>query len=239
MRDNLGASSSDLLEETHMQSSEVYVYGSGATTRQVKIIDKSKRAFDTSGEAVKSLELTLRKPRSACKHTMLRIRGFFYALWLLCFKHHGIPPRQGTRYSYFLGFAVFTALDILLTAITCLHMFSPIDNWKVIGIPFFFISPGVTLLGPFCGFLACIIASPNMLKFQASANATAVLLNYPLTLAVMFYVKHEPFYNALIIVLWFNKISLSFCGAKVRQHLINPAFIRNATKIEDRFNLFV
>jgi len=166
----------------------------------------------------------------------MRCRGFWYSLWILCFKHHGIPPKAGSRYSIFLGFAVFVALDLLLTAVTCMHMFHPLDNWQLIGIPFFFIAPGATILGPLFGIIACIVASPKMLKFQASANATAVLLNYPLTLAVMFSVKHEPFYNALIIVLWFNKICLSFCGAKVREHLLNPGFIANANKIEDRFN---
>ena len=118
-------------------------------------------------------------------------------------------------------------------------MFRPLDNWKTIGIPFFFISPGAAVLGPICGFLATIAASANLLKFQASANATAVLLNYPLTVAAMIWLDNEPFYIALVVILWFNKILLSFCGSKVRQHLLNPAFIRNAAKIEDRFNMFV
>ena len=30
-----------------------------------------------------------------------------------------------------------------------------------------------------------------------------------------------------------------FFGAKVRQHLLNPGFCRNESKIEDRFNVFV
>lgn len=222
-----------------MQSSEIYIYGSSESSRSVKIVDKSKRAFDISNDAVKSLELTLRKSRSSCKHKMLRFRGFLYAFWVLCFKHHGIPPKAGTRYTYFLGFAIFIALDTLLTAITTMHMFHPLDNWKSIGIPFFFIMPTVSMLGPLAGILGCIFGSPKLLKLQASANATAVLLNYPLTLAIMFWIKDEPFYIALVVMLWFNKICLSFFGAKVRQHLINPGFCRNETKIEDRFNVFV
>lgn len=51
--------------------------------------------------------------------------------------------------------------------------------------------------------------------------------------------QDEAFYIALIIILWFNKICISFFGAKVRQHLINPGFSRNVEKIEDRFNIFV
>ena len=52
-------STSDILEETNMESSEVFIYGSGKESQQVKIIDKSKRAFDISSDAVKSLELAI------------------------------------------------------------------------------------------------------------------------------------------------------------------------------------
>lgn len=164
VRGNMGESEMDLLEETHMQSSEVFIYGSGDSSSKVKIVDKSKRAFDISNDAVKSLELTLRKPRSTCKHKMLRFRGFWYALWVLCFKHHGIPPKAGTRFSYFLGFAIFIALDTLITAITCMHMFHPLTNWRTLGIPYFFLAPGASLLGPLTGIIGCIVASPRLLK---------------------------------------------------------------------------
>ena len=40
------------------------------------------------------------------------------------------------------------------------------------------------------------------------------------------------------MLLWFNKITLSYFGAKVRQHLINPGFTKNITKIEERFNTY-
>lgn len=147
---------------------------------------------------------------------MLRFRAWWYGLWILFFKHHGIPPKSGTRYNYFLGFAIFIALDILMTLNVCFHMFNPMENWTTFGIPYFFIAPAATVAGPVIGVLACLCASPKMLKMQASVNATAVLMNYPLTLAVMFAQKDEPFYIALIILLWFNKICLSFFGAKVR-----------------------
>merc|ERR1712003_597077 len=237
-RDGIQESQMDLLEETNMESSEVYIYGEGGESKSVKIIDKSKRAFDISNDAVKSLELALQKPRGGCKYKWTRCRGWWYSLWILFFKHHGIPPKSGTRYQYFLGFAVFLALDTLLNLNLCFHMFQPLDNWKTLGIPFFFIAPAVTVIGPILGILACIFASPRMLKLQASANATAVLLNYPLTLAVMFVINDEPFYIAITILLWFNKICISFFGAKVRQHLINPGFCRNAEKIEELFNSY-
>jgi len=180
-------SNTELLDETNMESSEVYIYGSGQSSKEVKIVDKSKRAFDISGDAVKSLELALQKPRTSCKNKCLRFRGWWYALWILFFKHHGIPPKAGTRYQYFLGFAIFLALDTLMTLNICFHMFQPLDNWEKLGIPYFFISPAVTVLGPICGIIGCLFAAPRILKFQASVNATSVLLNYPLTLAVMIY----------------------------------------------------
>lgn len=54
----------------------------------------------------------------------------------------------------------------------------------------------------------------------------------------MIYQADEPFYISMLIWLWFNKICISFFGAKVRQHLINPGFCRNAEKIEERFNSY-
>ena len=59
-------STSDILEETNMEASEVFIYGSGSSAQQVKIIDKSKRALDISPDAVASLELALQKPRTSC-----------------------------------------------------------------------------------------------------------------------------------------------------------------------------
>jgi len=47
-------------------------------------------------------------------------------------------------------------------------------------------------------------------------NAAAVLLNYPATLALMIYNADEAVYIAVVVTLWFNKIALSFVGAKVR-----------------------
>lgn len=184
-RGEMAESTTELLSETNMESSEVFIYGDGGSAKQVKIVDKSKRAFDLSNDAVKSLELALLKPRTSCKHKMLRFRAFWYGLWILFFKHHGIPPKSGTRYQYFFGFALFIALDVLLTINVCFHMFNPLDNWKTFGIPYFFVTPGVTVLGPLMGIIACLLGSPRMLKMQASVNATAVILNYPITLAVM------------------------------------------------------
>ena len=43
----------------------------------------------------------------------------------------------------------------------------------------------------------------------------------------------------VVALLWVNKILLSYLGGKVRQHLLNPAFAKNETKIEERlYNLY-
>lgn len=147
-----------------MEESEVYIYGSGEASQQVKIIDKNKRAYDISNDSVKRLELSLQKPRTSCKHKCLRFKAWWYAIWILFFKHHGIPPKSGTRYQYFLGFAIFLALDTLMTMNICFHMFQPVENWKVYGIPYFFISPLVSVLGPLLGIMGSVFASAKTLK---------------------------------------------------------------------------
>ena len=88
-------------------------------------------------------------------------------------------------------------------------------------------------MAPICGTLGAIFGSADLLKSQSSMNAAAVLLNYPLTLAVMLFKGDEAVYISVVVLLWFNKIAISFVGAKVRQHLINPGFIKNEQKFKD------
>ena len=47
-----------LLSETNMQESEIFIHGTDKT-QSVKIIDKSKRAFDISPDSTKGLELAI------------------------------------------------------------------------------------------------------------------------------------------------------------------------------------
>ena len=78
------------------QESQVYIHGAPERTRSVKIIDKSKRAFDISLESTKSFELAIWKPRNSCKYRIRNIKAFFISLWTLMFRHHGIPPNADT-----------------------------------------------------------------------------------------------------------------------------------------------
>ena len=66
-------------------------------------------------------------------------------------------------------------------------------------------------------------------------NRSAVLVNYPLTLACLLWHRADPFYVAIVILLVVNKMLISFAGSKVRLHLLNPSFAKNYEKIQDRF----
>ena len=74
----------------------------------------------------------------------------------------------------------------------------------------------MTFFGPIFGTIGAFTGSPSALKLQSSFNCTAVLVNYPLTLAAMLKFGSDPFYVAVLILLWFNKITISYTGAKIR-----------------------
>ena len=99
--------------------------------------------------------------------------------------------------------------------------------------------PAITILSPFVGILACVAGSPRLIQIQSSFNATAVLANYPLTLLLQIDLGDGAIYIAILVLLWFNKILLSYFGAKVRLHLLNPAYNKNLKKIEGRFRNMV
>ena len=95
-------------------------------------------------------------------------------------------------------------------------------------------------MGPVLGIFGAFCGSVSALKLQSSFNATAVLVNYPVTLAIMIsHADSDPFYAAILILLWFNKITLSYTGAKIRQHWLNPGFSKNHDKIQDRFRSLI
>lgn len=211
-----------------MEESKVFVHGSHSEF--VKIIDKSKRAFSFSLDSTKEFTTALKKPRNSCGDRCIRLRASIYATWIQLFKHHGSPPAQEGLHSFFLAFAFLAAFDLVLMLAMVMHIFSPRANLTTIGIPFFLVYPGVTLMAPLCGLFGCLIGSAAMLRAQSSMNAACVLVNYPATIAVQILYTDEPIYICVMAALWLNKIALSFYGAKVRQHLINPGFVKNHTK---------
>jgi hypothetical protein len=223
------------MDDTNMESSQVNVFGSAESPTAVKIIDKSKRAYDISTDSTKGLELSLQKSRTKCKYTCKRLNAWFYALFLLAFKFHGKPPSRSSATYFLLIFSFLLTLDTMLTIVIGFHIYNPMQNWYQFGITFFGIYPLVTVLGPIIGVLGTLCASDRILKFMSSMNATAALINLPLTLACQVYFKDEPFYISAIVLLWFNKFLISYFGAKVRMHLQNPTFTRNTEKIGERY----
>ena len=156
-------------------------------------------------------------------------------MWIFLFKHHGLPPKKGSRYQYFFVYSLCVGLDLLLSAMLCLHVFSPLSNFYVLGIPYLLVLPGMTLFGPFLGMIGAFAGSSNCLMFQSSFNRSAVLVNYPLTLIAMLFYSDDSFYVSILVLLLLNKIAISYSGGKVRQHWLNPDFSKNYKKIKDRF----
>lgn len=130
-------------------------------------------------------------------------------------KHHGKPPGQKGLYCLFLTFAALISFDILLSFVIYIHVFNPIVNLWTFGLPWVFVLPAVTLIAPFWGLIASMAGSPGMLKTYSSMNATVFLVNYPLTLFYMLYMRQSAFYIVTILTLMLNKVFINFAAAKV------------------------
>ena len=52
----------------------------------MKIMDKSKRAYDTSVEATRALELAIQKDNRKCENSCTRLKSVLYSLWIMTFK---------------------------------------------------------------------------------------------------------------------------------------------------------
>jgi hypothetical protein len=113
-----------------MSEAKVFVHGEKEThTEYVKIIDKSRRAFEDSLSSTRAFTKSLKKPRSSCEDKCNRFRSITYSLWILFFKHHGKAPGEKGLYSIFLAFSVLIAFDIMLTMSMLGHIVGPISNF--------------------------------------------------------------------------------------------------------------
>lgn len=106
-------------------------------------------------------------------------------------------------------------------------------------MPWLFVLPFVTGLAPVAGFIGAISGSTSILKTYSSFNATAFLVNIPLTILFAAYEGTQTFYLVVLFCLMFTKIFISFLGSKVRQHLLNPAYIKSQEKLQQRFRNLV
>jgi len=238
-RESLIEESTPSLNAEKMEESTVEIHGNPQYTHNVKIIDKSKRAYSFSLDSTKAFELSLQKPRNECKHKCTRFRATLYAMWILFFKHHGKPPGKQGLYTFFLVYSALLSIDLVLLIAFMLHLLSPIDKLETIGWGFLALYPGLTLIAPISGCIACITGDAKFMKWHSGLNAACVAMNYPLTLLVQISVNDGAPYIAIILLLILNKVGLSYFGAKVRLHLENPGFAKTQAKLEQRFENFV
>ena len=147
-------------------------------------------------------------------------------------KYHGRPPGGNSLNKWFLMYSLVLTLEMLLSMIFLVHVFNPAHNMATFGFPYLFVLPGLTLIAPFWGLLAIPLGSPQMFKSYSNMNATLVTVNYPLTLLAQLWVKDEPFYIFVLIMLILNNVLISFFGGKVRQHFANPGYAKNYTRLE-------
>lgn len=168
-----------------MMTSTVMVHGTNIE-REVKIVDKSKRAYDISIESTRLMESVLLKDKKRFKHVCARTQSVFYSVFIMLFKFHGSPPTARFN-ALFILYSMVQSFELVLSMIFLLHIMNPIsDVWNV-GFAYLFILPGLTILAPLFGVIATISASPRLMKVYSSMNATMCLVNYPLCLFSLFF----------------------------------------------------
>lgn len=84
--------SQPLIESNSEIETTVKVIHGTNQLNEVKIIDKTKRAYDISIDATRSLETALHKDKKRCSHICERTKSVFYSLYILALKFHGSPP---------------------------------------------------------------------------------------------------------------------------------------------------
>ncbi len=116
--------SDTLISESKMQESESMLIGKTSTS-SVKIIDKSKRAFDTSVESTRALELAIQKDTRQCSNSCTRLKSVVYSGYLMTFKANGLAPTSNLNF-WFLMYSIFFSLELLMTMVFILHILNPI-----------------------------------------------------------------------------------------------------------------
>lgn len=213
----------------------VQIHGTNQTT-EVKIVDKSKRAYDISIDSTRALETVLQKDPKRFKHICPRIRSVFYSAFVLFFKFHGSPP-TGSLSVLLLVYSMVLSFELILSLIFLMHIMNPFSLVWSLGFSYLFILPAITVLAPLLGVVATFAGSPRMMMAYSSMNSTMALINYPLTLFTMFFFKDQAIYIGILTMLFFNKMFLSFFGGKVRQHFKNPAYAYTYAKMQKHLEM--
>jgi len=113
-----------VINESRMETSEVLING-GLLGTHLKMIDKSKRAYEISYDSSRALELALRKDRKKCSNCGVRLKSVFYSSYLMFFKANGKPPGSTGLNAWFLIFSIVFAAEVLLTLVLLLHFVNP------------------------------------------------------------------------------------------------------------------
>lgn len=184
-------------------------------SHNVKILDKSKRAYDCSIESTRALEMAVHKDDRSCSTCPTRFKSVVYSLWIMLLKYHGKAP-EGWLNFWFLMFSMSLAIEFMLTTLFLLHIANPISNIQGFGFPFLCILPGLPVFAPFWGLIATMLGSVEMLKSYSSMNSTMMLVNYPITLIFLIVQRDHPLYVAILCLMILNKFTLSYFGSKVR-----------------------
>jgi hypothetical protein len=217
------------LTDKNIEVSMVMIHGTNEK-QEVKIVDKSKRAYDISLESTKALEEVLQKDKKRFKHICARTQSVFYSVFIMLLKYHGSPPVQKLSLLFIL-YSMVLSFELVLNMIFMLHIMNPMSNVFTFGFPYLFVLPLITLIAPVMGVVATFAGSPGLLKIYSSMNATMALVNYPLTLIALFFFKDQAAYVGILLLMTFNKVFLSFYGSKIRQHFINPAYAKTQEKM--------
>lgn len=139
--------------------------------KQVKLVDKARRAFSISIDSSKAFELAIRKPRKKLKHKFTSFRSYVYSVYLLLMKHHATPPLTDNLTPFFVSYAAVLSIDILLLINFTLHLFLPITNMAEFGWAFCFFYFMVPYLSPLFAIASAISGNADILKQVGNLNS--------------------------------------------------------------------
>jgi hypothetical protein len=124
----------------------------------------------------------------------------------------------------FIWFAVLIAVDLLLLINFTLHIFFPITNFINFGFLFIFFVFGAPYFSPALALVASFKGKVDLLRTMSNMNSLMILINIPLVVLGMWYIRDDPVYFLLLAFFVLIKIAISASSAKIRQYLMNPRY---------------
>lgn len=140
-----------LIDESEDNSSKSVRSSERRGSLRYKKEEKRKRAFSISKESTQTLELSLKKKRTGCRHLLLRTVSFLYAAYLMLFKQQSKPAKSGNYFIYFI-LALLISLDLLVSLSFAFHLSYPTLNISPTFGVYIMLYPAMPLLSPILGF---------------------------------------------------------------------------------------